>query len=197
MFLVYILYTVHQKVLNRSAPAFSAEEHVDVRVRLLRQHRHLPLHPHHPPVQSHHGQKEHPGARQVSPHLQRTGSRTDRRQSEPGPAAALVSSIKPCVCFYLGGRYWEAVLELLWPRFEMILEMNIHSIRNTDPQKLGVLDTRPHYVRALQLHTQTNTDGCVLAESFCLEAGRRTLETLSFLHTAVRFKVQDIVLVKL
>lgn len=43
-------------------------------------------------------------------------------------------------------RYWEAVLELLWPRFEMILEMNIHSIRNTDPQKLGVLDTRPHYI---------------------------------------------------
>ncbi|GLD59533.1 vacuolar protein sorting-associated protein 52 homolog isoform X3 [Lates japonicus] len=41
---------------------------------------------------------------------------------------------------------WEAVLELLWPRFELILEMNIHSIRNTDPQKLGVLDTRPHYI---------------------------------------------------
>lgn len=46
-----------------------------------------------------------------------------------------------CLC-----RYWEAVLELLWPRFELILEMNIQSIRNTDPQKLGVLDTRPHYV---------------------------------------------------
>uniref|UniRef100_A0A672K762 Vacuolar protein sorting-associated protein 52 homolog n=1 Tax=Sinocyclocheilus grahami TaxID=75366 RepID=A0A672K762_SINGR len=42
-------------------------------------------------------------------------------------------------------KYWEAVLELLWPRFELILEMNIQSIRNTDPQKLGVLDTRPHY----------------------------------------------------
>lgn len=46
----------------------------------------------------------------------------------------------------LSVRYWEAVLELLWPRFELILEMNISSIRNTDPQKLGVLDTRPHYV---------------------------------------------------
>uniref|UniRef100_A0A4W4E3D1 Vacuolar protein sorting-associated protein 52 homolog n=1 Tax=Electrophorus electricus TaxID=8005 RepID=A0A4W4E3D1_ELEEL len=43
-------------------------------------------------------------------------------------------------------RYWEAVLEMLWPRFELILEMNIQSIRNTDPQKLGVLDTRPHYI---------------------------------------------------
>ncbi|KAK2887347.1 hypothetical protein QQF64_013533 [Cirrhinus molitorella] len=43
-------------------------------------------------------------------------------------------------------KYWEAVLELLWPRFELILEMNIQSIRNTDPQKLGILDTRPHYI---------------------------------------------------
>ncbi|KAK7916281.1 hypothetical protein WMY93_012042 [Mugilogobius chulae] len=43
-------------------------------------------------------------------------------------------------------KYWEAVLELLWPRFELILEMNIHSIRSTDPQRLGLLDTRPHYI---------------------------------------------------
>ncbi|KAK2834059.1 hypothetical protein Q7C36_014760 [Tachysurus vachellii] len=43
-------------------------------------------------------------------------------------------------------KYWEAVLEMLWPRFELILEMNIQSIRETDPQKLGVLDTRPHYI---------------------------------------------------
>lgn len=53
-----------------------------------------------------------------------------------------------CVCC----RYWEAVLELLWPRFELILEMNIQSIRNTDPQKLGILDTRPHYVRTHMTH---------------------------------------------
>ncbi|OPJ90403.1 hypothetical protein AV530_002811 [Patagioenas fasciata monilis] len=45
-------------------------------------------------------------------------------------------------------RYWEALLELLWPRFEHILELNIQSIQSTDPQKLGFLDTRPHYVRA-------------------------------------------------
>ncbi|CAF90117.1 unnamed protein product [Tetraodon nigroviridis] len=51
-----------------------------------------------------------------------------------------------CVCARACVRYWEAVLEMLWPRFELILEMNIHSIRNTDPQKLGVLDTRPHYI---------------------------------------------------
>uniref|UniRef100_A0A8D0HR09 Vacuolar protein sorting-associated protein 52 homolog n=1 Tax=Sphenodon punctatus TaxID=8508 RepID=A0A8D0HR09_SPHPU len=44
-------------------------------------------------------------------------------------------------------KYWETLLEMLWPRFEHILELNIQSIQNTDPQKLGFLDTRPHYVR--------------------------------------------------
>lgn len=43
-------------------------------------------------------------------------------------------------------KYWEAVLELLWPRFDLILEMNIHSIRSSDPHRLGLLDTRPHYI---------------------------------------------------
>ncbi|KAK1155019.1 hypothetical protein AOXY_G27338 [Acipenser oxyrinchus oxyrinchus] len=43
-------------------------------------------------------------------------------------------------------KYWETVLEILWPRFELILELNIQSIRNTDPQRLGTLDTRPHYI---------------------------------------------------
>ncbi|XP_065510856.1 vacuolar protein sorting-associated protein 52 homolog [Caloenas nicobarica] len=43
-------------------------------------------------------------------------------------------------------KYWEALLELLWPRFEHILELNIQSIQSTDPQKLGFLDTRPHYI---------------------------------------------------
>ncbi|NXN13045.1 VPS52 protein, partial [Indicator maculatus] len=43
-------------------------------------------------------------------------------------------------------RYWDTLLELLWPRFEHILELNIQSIQSTDPQKLGFLDTRPHYI---------------------------------------------------
>nr|XP_033779875.1 vacuolar protein sorting-associated protein 52 homolog isoform X1 [Geotrypetes seraphini] len=43
-------------------------------------------------------------------------------------------------------KYWDTLLEMLWPRFELILELNIQSIRNTDPQKLGFLDTRPHYI---------------------------------------------------
>ncbi|XP_068025882.1 vacuolar protein sorting-associated protein 52 homolog isoform X2 [Melanerpes formicivorus] len=43
-------------------------------------------------------------------------------------------------------RYWDTLLELLWPRFEHILELNIQSIQSTDPQRLGFLDTRPHYI---------------------------------------------------
>ncbi|XP_032644298.1 vacuolar protein sorting-associated protein 52 homolog [Chelonoidis abingdonii] len=43
-------------------------------------------------------------------------------------------------------RYWDTLLEILWPRFEYILELNIQSIQNTDPQRLGFLDTRPHYI---------------------------------------------------
>ncbi|NXK23640.1 VPS52 protein, partial [Arenaria interpres] len=42
--------------------------------------------------------------------------------------------------------YWDTLLEILWPRFEHILELNIQSIQSTDPQKLGFLDTRPHYI---------------------------------------------------
>lgn len=45
------------------------------------------------------------------------------------------------------GRYWDTLLDLLWPRFEHILELHIQSIQSTDPQRLGFLDTRPHYVR--------------------------------------------------
>lgn len=109
--------------------AVCAEEHVHLRVRLLWQHRHLLVHPHHPALQSHHHQEGHPRPQQVS-------------ESEALGRWMARSEIKRCVLL----RYWEAVLEMLWPRFELILEMNIHSIRNTDPQKLGVLDTRPHYV---------------------------------------------------
>ncbi|KAM8985755.1 vacuolar protein sorting-associated protein 52 homolog [Ara ararauna] len=43
-------------------------------------------------------------------------------------------------------RYWDTLLELLWPRFELILELHIQSIQSTDPQRLGYLDTRPHYI---------------------------------------------------
>ncbi|GAB6031475.1 Vacuolar protein sorting-associated protein 52 [Chamberlinius hualienensis] len=43
-------------------------------------------------------------------------------------------------------KYWETLLELMWPKFENILQRNILSIRNCDPTKLGVIDLRPHYM---------------------------------------------------
>ena len=32
------------------------------------------------------------------------------------------------------------------PRFEYIMQLNIHNIRDCDPQKLGHIDVTPHYV---------------------------------------------------
>ena len=46
-------------------------------------------------------------------------------------------------------RYWEGLLNLMWPRFQYILDHNIQSIRDCDPQKLGHIDVRPHYVSKL------------------------------------------------
>ena len=38
------------------------------------------------------------------------------------------------------------LLEILLPRFQHVLKLNIQSIRSCDPQKLGHIDVRPHYV---------------------------------------------------
>lgn len=43
-------------------------------------------------------------------------------------------------------RYWETLLFVLWPKFEHVIELNIHSVRDVDPQKLGHIDNRPHYI---------------------------------------------------
>uniref|UniRef100_UPI00359019D4 vacuolar protein sorting-associated protein 52 homolog isoform X2 n=1 Tax=Myxine glutinosa TaxID=7769 RepID=UPI00359019D4 len=43
-------------------------------------------------------------------------------------------------------RYWDHLLQLLWPRFAYILQLNIESIHTTEPQKLGSIDTHPHYI---------------------------------------------------
>ncbi|XP_050390938.2 vacuolar protein sorting-associated protein 52 homolog [Patella vulgata] len=43
-------------------------------------------------------------------------------------------------------RYWDAILNTLWPRFEYIINLNIQSVRDCDPQKLGQIDVRPHYI---------------------------------------------------
>ena len=49
-----------------------------------------------------------------------------------------------CYCFC---SYSEELQSLLWPRFKHILTLNVASVREADPSKLGHIDTRPHYVR--------------------------------------------------
>ena len=46
------------------------------------------------------------------------------------------------VCF----SFSNDLLGILWPRFNHILDLNVASIRDTDPSRLGSVDTRPHYV---------------------------------------------------
>lgn len=43
-------------------------------------------------------------------------------------------------------RYWDTLLEMFYPRFEHLLQMNIQSIRDCEPQRLGHIDVRPHYI---------------------------------------------------
>ncbi|GFS98967.1 vacuolar protein sorting-associated protein 52 homolog [Trichonephila clavipes] len=43
-------------------------------------------------------------------------------------------------------KYWETLLQIFWPRFEHILQLNIESIRDCDPQKFTNIDKRPHYI---------------------------------------------------
>ncbi|XP_046548963.1 vacuolar protein sorting-associated protein 52 homolog isoform X1 [Haliotis rubra] len=43
-------------------------------------------------------------------------------------------------------RYWDALLNAMWPRFDYILQLNIQSVRDCDPQKLRHIDVRPHYI---------------------------------------------------
>ncbi|WAR31449.1 VPS52-like protein [Mya arenaria] len=43
-------------------------------------------------------------------------------------------------------RYFESLLHTLWVRFEFILVLNIQSVRDCDPEKLGTIDARPNYI---------------------------------------------------
>ena len=40
--------------------------------------------------------------------------------------------------------YWNCLLDMLWPRFIKIVELNSISVKSTDPQKLGHIDIQPH-----------------------------------------------------
>lgn len=43
-------------------------------------------------------------------------------------------------------RYWNSLLLFMWPRLQKIIQMNVQSVRDCDPQRMKVLDLRPHYV---------------------------------------------------
>ncbi|RDD45399.1 Vacuolar protein sorting-associated protein 52-like protein [Trichoplax sp. H2] len=43
-------------------------------------------------------------------------------------------------------KYWNSLLANIWPKFAHIMELNIQSIRDIDPQKVNNIDIRPHYV---------------------------------------------------
>ena len=62
-------------------------------------------------------------------------------------------------------RYWDTLLSIMWPRFEHIVEMNIQSVRACDPQKMGQIDVRPHYV---SLHVP-----CKLGQNWPIAIGQR------------------------
>ncbi|XP_065185383.1 vacuolar protein sorting-associated protein 52 homolog [Sycon ciliatum] len=42
--------------------------------------------------------------------------------------------------------YIQRLQNQLWPRFETIVELNLSSIRDCEPSKLGHIDIRPHYI---------------------------------------------------
>ncbi|XP_065919051.1 vacuolar protein sorting-associated protein 52 homolog isoform X2 [Dysidea avara] len=40
----------------------------------------------------------------------------------------------------------DHLLAVMWPRFHHVVELNIKSVRDCNTQKLGTIDTRPHYI---------------------------------------------------
>jgi len=42
--------------------------------------------------------------------------------------------------------YWDSIVEILWPRFELIFQLQIQSIRSIDFDRLINIDSRPHYI---------------------------------------------------
>lgn len=42
--------------------------------------------------------------------------------------------------------YWDALSGQLWPRLQHVTKLNVQSVKDCDPQKMKILDLRPHYV---------------------------------------------------
>jgi len=43
-------------------------------------------------------------------------------------------------------RYWNEIEKFFWKRFQFLLNLHVESVRTTDPNKLGAIETRPHYI---------------------------------------------------
>lgn len=42
--------------------------------------------------------------------------------------------------------FFDRISMLLWPKLKLVFEMNLKSIKNANPRKLGTIDLGPHYV---------------------------------------------------
>ena len=49
-------------------------------------------------------------------------------------------------------RFSEELQAVLWPRFIRVLNLNMTSVQETNPHKLGHIDTSPHYVSDYDFH---------------------------------------------
>ena len=47
---------------------------------------------------------------------------------------------------YALDKYWDTIHGLLWPRLQIVIKLNVQSVKDCDPQKMKILDLRPHYV---------------------------------------------------
>ena len=43
-------------------------------------------------------------------------------------------------------QFFDRISMLLWPRFKQIFDMNLKSVKNANPKKLGPVDLSPHYI---------------------------------------------------
>ena len=43
-------------------------------------------------------------------------------------------------------RYWSTILAFIWPKLQKIIQLNVQSVKDCDPQKMKSLDLRPHFV---------------------------------------------------
>jgi hypothetical protein len=42
--------------------------------------------------------------------------------------------------------FFDRVSLMLWPRFKLVFELNLKSLKNANPKKLGLIDLSPHYI---------------------------------------------------